>query len=92
MRNKPDIIHVSSPGLAVFAVIIYAKMLQIPVVVSYHTHIPEYIPKYFAGWRGLVEPMWNLIRWCTAQSDMTLVTSKAMKVSRYRVLASGEHD
>lgn len=45
---------------------------------SYHTHIPEYIPKY--TWSGLVEPMWAVIRWCTRRSDLTLVTSAAMKV------------
>ena len=45
---------------------------------SYHTHIPEYIPRY--TWKGLVGPMWSIIRWCTRMSDLTLVTSKAMKV------------
>ena len=45
LRNRPDVIHVSSPGLLVFATILYAKMLAIPLVVSYHTHIPEYIPQ-----------------------------------------------
>ena len=45
LRHRPDVIHVSSPGLLVFATILYAKMLAIPLVVSYHTHIPEYIPQ-----------------------------------------------
>lgn len=75
---RPNVIHASSPGLMVFAATLYAKMLRIPLVVSYHTHIPEYIPKY--TWSGLVEPMWSIIRWCTRASDLTLVTSKAMKV------------
>lgn len=47
-------------------------------VVSYHTHIPHYIPQY--TWRGLVEPMWKVIRFCTLMADLTLVPSKAMKV------------
>jgi sulfoquinovosyltransferase len=62
----------------VFAAILYAKMLSIPLVVSYHTHIPEYIPKY--TWSGLVEPMWKLIRFSTLMADLTLVPSKTMKV------------
>ena len=33
-------------GPMVFASILYAKLLAIPLVVSYHTHIPEYIPRY----------------------------------------------
>ncbi|KAF5840931.1 hypothetical protein DUNSADRAFT_15132 [Dunaliella salina] len=74
---RPDVIHVSTPGLMVFAATLYAKALRIPLVMSYHTHIPEYIPKY--TWQGLVEPMWSIIRWCTRRSDLTLVTSKAMK-------------
>lgn len=63
----------------VFAATLYAKLLRIPLVVSYHTHIPEYIPKY--TWGALVHPMWSIIRWCTRASDLTLVTSAAMKVS-----------
>lgn len=60
LQQRPDVIHVSSPGLLVFAATLYAKLLAIPLVVSYHTHIPEYIPKYC--WNGLVEPMWAIIR------------------------------
>eukprot|EP00884_Botryococcus_braunii_P001798 jgi/Botrbrau1/11619/Bobra.0209s0010.1 len=77
IAQRPDVIHVSSPGCMVFAVILYAKLLSIPLVVSYHTHIPEYIPKY--TWKGLVEPMWKLIRFSTRMADLTLVPSKAMK-------------
>ncbi|KAL0017935.1 hypothetical protein WJX77_000283 [Trebouxia sp. C0004] len=82
VTRRPDVIHVSSPGLLVFSAIMYAKLLAIPLVVSYHTHIPEYIPKY--TWRGLVEPMWNVIRYCTLVADLTLVPSKAMKLELSR--------
>lgn len=60
------------------AAVLYARMLSVPLVMSYHTHIPEYIPRY--TWSGLVQPMWSIIRWCTRRADLTLVTSKAMKV------------
>lgn len=46
--------------------------------VSYHTHIPEYIPKY--TWKGLVGPMWRVIRFNILMADLTLVPSKTMKV------------
>lgn len=78
VAHRPDVIHVSSPGMLVFAAILYAKLLAIPLVVSYHTHIPEYIPQY--TWKGLVRPMWNIIKFCTLMADLTLVPSKAMKV------------
>lgn len=61
-----------------FASILYAKLLAIPLVVSYHTHVPDYIPRY--TWAGLVAPMWSLIRFASRMADLTLVTSKVMKV------------
>ena len=51
-------------------------------VVSYHTHIPHYIPRY--TWAGFVEPMWKVIRFCTLMADLTLVPSNNMKVSKIR--------
>lgn len=77
-RQRPDVIHVSTPGILCFAAVLYARLLAVPLVMSYHTHIPEYIPRY--TWSGLVQPMWSIIRWCTRRADLTLVTSKAMKV------------
>ncbi len=70
----------------VFASILYAKLLAIPLVVSYHTHIPEYIPRY--TWKGLVGPMWSLIRFAARMADLTLVTSKVMKVPLSKRLTS----
>ena len=47
IMTRPDVIHVSSPGLLVFAGILYAKLLDLPLVVSYHTHVPgDQLPKY----------------------------------------------
>lgn len=77
ITRRPDIIHVSTPGILVFAATLYAKMLSVPLVVSYHTHVPEYIPKY--TWPGFVRPMWALIRMWTRLADLTLVTSAVMK-------------
>ncbi|KAL3160021.1 hypothetical protein ABBQ38_010407 [Trebouxia sp. C0009 RCD-2024] len=79
IMTRPDVIHVSSPGVMVFAGILYAKILDLPLVVSYHTHIPDYIPRYKL-WKGLVAPMWLVIRFCTWISDVTLVTSQVMKL------------
>jgi Glycosyltransferase Family 4 len=41
-RLKPDIIHVTSPGFLLFAAIFYARVMKIPLVMSYHTHLPTY--------------------------------------------------
>lgn len=37
---KPDIIHASSPGIMVFGALIIAKLVGVPVVMAYHTHVP----------------------------------------------------
>ncbi|KAL0344479.1 UNVERIFIED_CONTAM: Sulfoquinovosyl transferase SQD2 [Sesamum radiatum] len=37
---KPDIIHASSPGIMVFGALAIAKLLSVPIVMSYHTHVP----------------------------------------------------
>ena len=39
---KPDLIHVTSPGFMLFASIFYARVMCIPLVMSYHTHLPTY--------------------------------------------------
>lgn len=61
----------------------YAKLLAIPLVVSYHTHVPDYVPLYFprliAG--TLVRMLWSCIRFAVRTADLTLVTSKIMQVS-----------
>lgn len=73
---KPDIIHASSPGVMVFAAMLFAKMLAVPLVLSYHTHLPKYIPDYTFSW--LVKPAWALLRFVHKAADLTLTTSKAM--------------
>ncbi|CAH1445942.1 unnamed protein product [Lactuca virosa] len=73
---KPDIIHASSPGIMVFGALIIAKMLCVPIVMSYHTHVPVYIPRYTFSW--LVKPMWLIIKFLHRAADLTLVPSAAI--------------
>eukprot|EP00271_Cylindrocystis_brebissonii_P004128 TRINITY_DN1560_c0_g1_i1.p1 TRINITY_DN1560_c0_g1~~TRINITY_DN1560_c0_g1_i1.p1 ORF type:complete len:544 (+),score=87.47 TRINITY_DN1560_c0_g1_i1:185-1816(+) len=73
---KPDLIHASSPGVMCFGALIIAKMLSLPFVLSYHTHVPVYIPKYTFAF--LVGPMWAVIRLLHRAADITLVTSHAL--------------
>uniref|UniRef100_A0ACD5VKJ3 Uncharacterized protein n=1 Tax=Avena sativa TaxID=4498 RepID=A0ACD5VKJ3_AVESA len=75
-RFKPDIIHASSPGIMVFGALAIAKLLSVPLVMSYHTHVPVYIPRYTFSW--LVEPMWQVIRFLHRAADLTLVPSAAI--------------
>ncbi|XP_052173329.1 sulfoquinovosyl transferase SQD2-like isoform X2 [Diospyros lotus] len=75
-RFKPDIIHASSPGIMVFGALVIAKLLCIPLVMSYHTHVPVYIPRYTFSW--LVKPMWLVIKFLHTFADLTLVPSAAL--------------
>nr|GMD43376.1 sulfoquinovosyl transferase SQD2-like [Ipomoea batatas] len=43
---------------------------------SYHTHVPVYIPRYTFSW--LVQPMWLIIKFLHRAADLTLVPSAAI--------------
>nr|GME15426.1 sulfoquinovosyl transferase SQD2-like [Ipomoea batatas] len=73
---KPDIVHASSPGIMVFGALCIAKLLSVPIVMSYHTHVPVYIPRYTYSW--LVQPMWLIIKFLHRAADLTLVPSAAI--------------
>ncbi|XP_047342173.1 sulfoquinovosyl transferase SQD2-like [Impatiens glandulifera] len=73
---KPDIVHVTSPGIMVFGALAIAKLLAVPLVMSYHTHVPVYIPRYTFSW--LVKPMWMVIKFLHQAADLTLVPSAAL--------------
>mmetsp|Transcript_2082 Transcript_2082/g.6324 ORF Transcript_2082/g.6324 Transcript_2082/m.6324 type:complete len:544 (+) Transcript_2082:59-1690(+) len=75
---KPDLIHVSTPGFLVLAAIAYARALKIPLVMSYHTHLPVYAEKY-TGWIPFSrQSAWKYIKLLHSFADLTLVTSPQM--------------
>lgn len=41
-EKQVDLIHVTSPGFMLFAALFYARVMCIPLVMSYHTHLPTY--------------------------------------------------
>ena len=82
-EKKPDLIHCSTPGTMIWAAILYSKMFGVPLVQSYHTHIPHYIPRYtpkaFGIARFLQRRMWDLIRIWSGFAQTTMVTSAIME-------------
>jgi glycosyltransferase involved in cell wall biosynthesis len=73
---QPDLIHVVNPAVLGLAGLYYAKMMQIPLVASYHTHLPQYLQHYGLG---MLEPvMWELIKASHNQAQLNLCTSTAM--------------
>lgn len=77
--HKPDIIHVTSPGFFLFAAIIYSRVMRVPLVMAYHTHLPVYGKNYLGWVPGIEAFAWWLIRLGHNRADLTLVTSSQMK-------------
>eukprot|EP00594_Rhizosolenia_setigera_P019975 CAMPEP_0178978168 /NCGR_PEP_ID=MMETSP0789-20121207/24976_1 /TAXON_ID=3005 /ORGANISM="Rhizosolenia setigera, Strain CCMP 1694" /LENGTH=508 /DNA_ID=CAMNT_0020667811 /DNA_START=226 /DNA_END=1752 /DNA_ORIENTATION=- len=76
---KPDIIHATSPGFLVYAALFYSRVMRIPIVASYHTHLPVYGRNYMSWFPRIEEFSWWLIRMVHNRCDLTLVTSPQMK-------------
>lgn len=76
---QPDVIHISSPGFLLFAALLYARVLKIPLLMSYHTHLPHYAKKYLGYIPGIEEFAWILLRFAHKRADLTLATSPQLK-------------
>ncbi|KAL3770416.1 hypothetical protein ACHAW5_002333 [Stephanodiscus triporus] len=78
-RNRPDLIHVTSPGFMLFAGLFYARVMRVPLLLSYHTHLPLYGRNYMGYIPGIEEMAWAALRFVHGRADLTLVTSPQMK-------------
>lgn len=76
---KPDLIHVVNPAMLGLAGVFYAKLLNIPLVASYHTHLPKYLEHYGLGM--LEGVMWELLKAVHNQAEINLCTSTAMEAA-----------
>jgi len=76
---KPHVIHVTSPGFLLFAAMVYAKIYNVPLVMSYHTHLPSYGKNYLSFVPGIERICWQMLRMAHARADLTLVTSPQMR-------------
>jgi glycosyltransferase involved in cell wall biosynthesis len=75
-KFHPDVIHVVNPAVLGLAGIFYAKLHQVPLVASYHTHLPKYLEHYGLG---LLEGLlWELLKGAHNQAALNLCTSSAM--------------
>ncbi len=73
---KPDLIHVVNPAVLGVGGIYYAKTMGIPLVASYHTHLPQYLHHYGLG--SLEGVLWELLKLGHNQAELNLCTSNAM--------------
>ena len=66
-------------GFILFPAIFYARVMCIPLVMSYHTHLPSYAVNYLGFIPKIETFAWELLRWAHSRADLTLVTSPQMK-------------
>ena len=73
---KPDLVHVVNPAVLGLGGIWLAKTNNIPLIASYHTHLPKYLEHYGMG---MLEPLlWELLKAAHNQALLNLCTSTAM--------------
>jgi glycosyltransferase involved in cell wall biosynthesis len=74
---QPDLIHLVNPAVLGLGGLYYAKALGVPLVASYHTHLPKYLEHYGLGMlEGL---LWELLKALHNQAQLNLCTSTAMQ-------------
>lgn len=73
---NPDLIHVVNPAFLGVGGIYYAKTMNIPLVASYHTHLPQYLHHYGLG--ALEGLLWELLKAAHNKAQLNLCTSSAM--------------
>ncbi len=75
-RFRPDLVHVVNPAVLGLGGIWLAKTRNLPLVASYHTHLPKYLEHYGMG---MLEPLlWELLKAAHNQAQLNLCTSTAM--------------
>ncbi|GAB5371783.1 hypothetical protein AAMO2058_001609500 [Amorphochlora amoebiformis] len=78
-KFRPDVLHVTAPGFLCLTTIAYAKAFRIPLVMSYHTHLPIYARDYLGFIPGIVEASWLVLNMVLNQADLVLTTSPQIK-------------
>jgi glycosyltransferase involved in cell wall biosynthesis len=75
-KFRPDLIHVANPAVLGLSGVLYSKWHNIPLVASYHTHLPQYLQYYGLGMlEGL---LWELLKLVHNQAHLNLCTSTVM--------------
>ena len=73
---QPDLIHIVNPAMLGLGGLYYANALKLPLIASYHTHLPQYLQHYGLGM--FEEVLWGLLRSIHNQAQLNLCTSTAM--------------
>lgn len=74
----PDVVHAAQPILLASSGAYAAQRQDIPLLASYHTHLPRYMDLYRA-WSWGKSAVWWQIKRNHALADVNITTSRAMK-------------
>lgn len=75
----PDVVHAAQPILLASSGAFAARRRRIPLLASYHTHLPRYMDLYKA-WTWGKPAVWWQIKRNHALADINLATSESMKI------------
>lgn len=74
---RADIIHVVNPAILGWGGIYYARTRRIPLLCSFHTHLPHYLQHYGLG--VMENLVWDLLRSAHNQAAVNLCISRPME-------------
>jgi len=89
-KEKPDVIHLHAPVLMGLKALYLSKKMNLPVVATYHTHFPDYVPHLFKGLlpEPLAEfaksPVKKMISYVFSHADITTAPTKELKLELER--------
>lgn len=72
-RFRPDVVHAVNPVVLGAGGMVYARWLGVPVVASFHTHIPRYLAHYGLG--RFETLAWDALRSIHNQAEINLCIS-----------------
>ncbi len=78
-KFRPDIIHAQTPFSMGIAAVIASKAYKIPLVSTFHTHIPEYFSYYFFDSKITKEAIWKYLVHFYKRSDAVTTPSEIVK-------------
>lgn len=73
----PDVVHAVNPLLLATSAVIAAQKMDVPLVSSYHTHLPKYLD-FYSVYKPAKPLLWWYIRRQHKNADVNLVTSQSM--------------
>lgn len=77
-KFEPDVVHAVNPVLLATSAVTAARKLDVPLVSSYHTHLPKYLD-FYKIYKPAKPLLWWYIRRQHKNADINLVTSETIK-------------